>query len=149
MRTKTRRSRTGGDEVKFFGCLRTNGGFVKRITSCIVAGSVLLAGCASISSGLEQFVNNSAEQWRQADGGAATTPQQNPWVGHTVQELFVRYGPPSGAFDDGNGGRILTYTAVTPTSIPGIRPQPVYVYDRLTKQWVAEPPPRPSASLTS
>lgn len=41
----------------------------------------------------------------------ATTPEQDPWVGRTSQQLLVTYGPPNGGvMNDGQGGSVFTYS---------------------------------------
>ena len=41
------------------------------------------------------------------------------WVGHPSADLLMQWGPPQGVYDDGEGGRILVYTATRQWTTPG------------------------------
>ena len=41
------------------------------------------------------------------------------WVGHHYSELVMSWGPPQQVYDDGQGGRILVYTANRQFTSPG------------------------------
>jgi len=41
------------------------------------------------------------------------------WEGHHYSELVMAWGPPQAVYDDGNGGRILVYTAIRQYTVPG------------------------------
>lgn len=60
-----------------------------------VAAVALLVGCAHINKVMQS------------------------WVGHHYSELITAWGPPQQVFDDGNGGRILVYTATRAWVVPG------------------------------
>jgi len=41
------------------------------------------------------------------------------WEGSHYSDLIMRWGPPQGVYDDGQGGRILVYTATRSWTTPG------------------------------
>jgi hypothetical protein len=41
------------------------------------------------------------------------------WEGHHYSDLIMRWGPPQGVYDDGQGGRIFVYTSQRQWTTPG------------------------------
>ena len=63
------------------------------------ASTVLLLLCSIVSLGCAARINK----------------MMATWEGQPVTELVAKWGPPTSVVDDGNGGKILTYTTFVTT----------------------------------
>jgi hypothetical protein len=73
----------------------------------------LFAGCMSPEEFLKSSIINSGKNNQQLYSQKVKKPTQkeilDSWLGHTKNELLMKWGIPTRSTDDGNGGQVLAY----------------------------------------